>query len=134
MVEIKMKPVLTAFAAVSATLTILIAYYNFRIVEKFRQEEKTTATKLVLKDQIPDAFMVLSIGALFFSLGTFLGAGTLMIKMEVFSFFSEIGVLTMLVGLLTFMKRIFEAVTSETDEGILEEAEKEIEEIEEELR
>lgn len=106
-----MKIEIAVFATVSAVLSLTIFYYNLMIVRKFRENEELTATKLVIKQQIPDAFMVLSISSLFFSLGSFLGAGTLIMEMNLFEYFSELGVLTMLTGLLVFMKRISDAVT-----------------------
>lgn len=99
------------FATLSAVLSLIIFYYNLLIVREFSKNEKLTATKLVIKEQIPDAFMVLSISSLFFSLGSFLGAGSIIMEVNVFGYFSELGVLTMLVGLLTFMKRISDAVS-----------------------
>lgn len=106
-----MKTVVTIFAITSAALTLAIFYYNLKIVRMFQKDEKLTATKLVIKEQIPDAFMVLSLSSLFFSLGAFLGAGTLILDMPIFNYFSELGILTMMVGLLTFMKRISDSVT-----------------------
>ncbi|MFB6115547.1 MAG: hypothetical protein ABEK04_04575 [Candidatus Nanohalobium sp.] len=122
-----MNLIVTLFAATSAALALAIFYYNLMIVRKFQEDEKLTATKLVIKEQVPDAFMVLSISALFFSLGAFLGAGTLIVEMSLFEYFSELGILTMMVGLLTFMKRIAEAVT-EGEETELEDEERESEE------
>lgn len=106
-----MKTVVTVFAITSAALALAIFYYNLQIVRMFQKDEKLTATKLVIKQQIPDAFMILSISSLFFSLGAFMGAGTLILDMPVFNYFSELGILTMMVGLLTFMKRISDSVT-----------------------
>lgn len=106
-----MKILVAIFAMTSAALTLGIFYYNLKIVRMFKKDEKLTATKLVIKEKIPDAFMVLSLSSLFFSLGAFLGAGTLILDMPVFNYFSELGILTMMVGLLTFMKRISDSVT-----------------------
>ncbi|MFB6174788.1 MAG: hypothetical protein ABEJ87_02325 [Candidatus Nanohalobium sp.] len=114
-----MRPEIALFASVSAIMSLAIFYYNLRIVRKFRENKELTATKLVIKKQIPDAFMVLSISSLFFSLASFLGAGTLIMDVKVFGYFSELGVLTMLAGLLTFMKRISDAV-NEGEETELE--------------
>lgn len=111
---------ITLFATLSGALTAAIFYYNFKIVSEFRRDEKLTATKLVIKERIPDAFMALSISSLFFSLGAFLGAALMILETPIFDYFSELGVLTMLVGLLTFMKRISDAVT-EGDRNELEE-------------
>lgn len=125
-----MNLVITLFASLSALLTALIFYYNFKIVSEFRRDEKLTATKLVIKERIPDAFMALSISSLFFSLGAFLGAATMILNAPIFEYFSELGVLTMLVGLLTFMKRISNAVT-EGEHNEVEENSDEAEEKEE---
>jgi len=112
-----MNVIITLFASLSAVLTALIFYYNLKIVRKFREDEELTATKLVIKERVPDAFMALSISSLFFSLGAFLGATLILLKFRIFAYFTEIGVITMLVGLLTFMKRISDAVTEgEKDE------------------
>lgn len=105
-----MKPVITLFALLSLTLTLFVLYYNVKIVNRFRKDEELTATKLVIKEHVPDAFMALSISSLFFSLGAFLGAATILFQTSTFQYFSQVGVITMLVGLLTFMKRIDEAV------------------------
>lgn len=116
-----MNLIITLFASVSAVLTAFIFYYNLKIVRKFREDEELTATKLVIKQRVPDAFMALSISSLFFSLGAFIGATLILFRLELFQYFSELGVITMLVGLLTFMKRIEDAVT----EGKKNEAENE---------
>lgn len=105
-----MKPVITLFALLSLTLTLFILYYNIKVVNRFRKDEELTATKLVIKEHVPDAFMALSISSLFFSLGAFLGAATMLFQTGTFQYFSQVGVITMLVGLLTFMKRIHAAV------------------------
>lgn len=106
-----MNLVVTVFAALSVVLTTAIFYYNMKIVGKFREDEELTATKLVIREQVPDAFMALSISSLFFSLGAFLGASVIILEAPIFSYFTELGVITMLTGLLTFMKRISDAVT-----------------------
>lgn len=106
-----MNLIITLFASLSAVLTAFIFYYNLKIVRKFREDEELTATKLVIKERVPDAFMALSISSLFFSLGAFIGASLIILELEMFQYFSELGVITMLVGLLTFMKRIKESVT-----------------------
>lgn len=106
-----MNAVITLFASISAVLTAVIFYYNLIIVKKFREDEELTATKLVIKEKVPDAFMSMSIASLFFSLGAFLGASLIILELDIFPYFSELGVITMLVGLLTFMKRIKNAVT-----------------------
>lgn len=116
-----MNLIITLFASVSAVLTAFIFYYNLKIVRKFREDEELTATKLVIKQGVPDAFMALSISSMFFSLGAFIGATLKLLKIDLFQYFSELGVITMLVGLLTFMKRIEDAVT----EGEKNEAENE---------
>lgn len=107
-----MKPVLTLFALLSLALTLAILYYNIKIVNRFRKDEELTATKLVIKEHVPDAFMSLSISSLFFSLGAALGAATILFQTGTFQYFSQVGVITMLVGLLTFMKRIRVAVSA----------------------
>lgn len=116
-----MNLIITLFATLSAVLTAFIFYYNLKIVRKFREDEELTATKLVIKERVPDAFMALSISSLFFSLGAFIGAILIFFRIDMFQYFSELGVITMLVGLLTFMKRIENAVT----EGEKNEAENE---------
>ena len=116
-----MNLIIRLFASVSAVLTAFIFYYNLKIVRKFREDEELTATKLVIKQRVPDAFMALSISSLFFSLGAFIGATLILLRLDLFQYFSELGVITMLVGLLTFMKRIEDAVT----EGEKNEAENE---------
>jgi len=106
-----MNLLLTSFAMISAALTVSIFYYNIIIVKKFREDEELTATKLVIKENIPDAFMSLSISSLMFSFGSFLGASIIILDLDLFGYFSELGIITMLVGLLTFMKRISDSVT-----------------------
>lgn len=107
---------ITLFASVSAVISLAIYYYNYKIVKQFREEEELAATKMVIKEGVPGAFMALSIASLFFSLGSFLGATTIIAEISLFDYFSELGVLTMLSGLLVFMKRISDAVEERSEE------------------
>jgi len=120
-----MNLIITLFAALSALITTLIFYYNLKIVNKFREDEELTATKLVIKERVPDAFMALSISSLFFSLGAFIGATLILFRLQIFQYFTEIGIITMLVGLLTFMKRISDAVTEGKKDEVENEQRKE---------
>ena len=118
-----MKSVITLFALISLGLTLSVLYYNIKIVNRFRKDEELTATKLVIKKHVPDAFMALSISSLFFSLGAFLGAATILFETGTFQYFSQVGVVTMLIGLLTFMKRIDRAVETKDQKDSEEEKE-----------
>lgn len=120
-----MNLILTLFAMTSAALTVSIFYYNVIIVKKFREDEELTATKLVIKENIPDAFMSLSIASLMFSFGSFLGASVIILDLDLFGYFSELGIITMLVGLLTFMKRISDSVTEGEKNEVEDEERKE---------
>lgn len=104
---------LTVFGAAASLATLAMLYYNYKVLKAFRENRDLAATKMILKDEVPEAFRNLSIAALIFSLGSVTGAISLLIDVEVLSYFSEIGGLAMITGFLLFMRKIAEAVNEE---------------------
>lgn len=102
---------LLIFGLVASTVTGLMIYYNFRVLQAFREDRDLAATKMILKEEVPEAFKYLSISAMIFSVGAIIGTVSLATGIEALSYFSEIGGIALIIGFTAFMKRISDAVT-----------------------
>lgn len=105
------------FGTAASLATGFIIYYNFRILQAFRNDRELTATKLILKEQVPEAFKYLSLSAMIFSAGAIIGAVALDQGIEELSYLSEIGGLIMITGFTVFIKKISDALTSEKQQN-----------------
>lgn len=104
------------FGVIASLATGLIIYYNFRILQAFRNDRELTATKLILKEEVPEAFEYLSFSAMIFSVGAILGAVALTLGIEELSYLSEIGGIVMIIGFTLFIRKISYALTEEGKE------------------
>lgn len=106
---------LTVFGLLAAVTTAAILYYNYKVLKAFWDDRDLAATKLVLKDGVPEAFRNLSAAATIFSAGSLVGAFALLEQNEALSYFSELGGITMIIGFVLFMRKISQVVHEEKE-------------------
>lgn len=105
------------FGLVSATISSLIVYYSIRGYKNFAEDSKLASTKLVLKDEVQEAYRILAVTALFFSTFTLGGAFALTSdNYQHFQYLSEVGGVVFMIGLLIFHKKIANATNEESEE------------------
>lgn len=102
---------LLVFGLVASMMTSMMIYYNFRVLQAFRENRDLAATKMILKEEVPQAFKYLSVSAMIFSSGAIIGTVSLTTGIEALSYFSEIGGIALIIGFTFFMKKISDSVT-----------------------
>lgn len=98
------------FGLVATTVTSLIVYYSYRGFKNFTDNSELASTKLALKDEATDAYKVLAGTAMVFSTFTLIGAYALANEsLGPLQYFSELGGVVFMVGLVYFHMRISQA-------------------------
>jgi hypothetical protein len=114
--EITMNPDIIIFGLISAVVSSLIVYYSIKGYKNFAEDSKLASTKLVLKDDVQNAYRILAVSALLFSTFTLGGAFALTSEQyHYLQYLSEIGGVIFMIGLLIFHKKISKATNGDEE-------------------
>ncbi len=104
------------FGLVATAVSSLIVYYSYKGFNNFRDNAELASTKLALKEEATDAYSVLAGTAMVFSTFTLIGAYALVNEsLGKLQYFSEVGGVVFMVGLIYFHMKISQA-THEVNE------------------
>jgi len=102
---------LVVFGSLSAIVTSVVLFYSYRGYQKFSENSELASTKLVLKDEVRDAYTILA-----FSTMTLGGAFVLGIEgFEFLQYLSELGGFIFMFGMIYFHRNIDLAVVGRKD-------------------
>jgi len=108
---------LVVFGSLSAIVTSVVLFYSYRGYQKFSENSELASTKLVLKDEVRDAYTILAFSAMAFSTMTLGGAFALGIEdFEFLQYLSELGGFIFMLGMIYFHRNIDLAVVGRKDD------------------